>query len=78
MSTSIEQARLAKPKARELAGSCGTVIGVGLIRIGDSYAIKVNLRDQVPETTELPETVDGVRVVYDVIGPISLQAAGKR
>lgn len=78
MSTSIEQARLAKPKARELAGSCGTVIGVGLIRIGDSYAIKVNLRDQVLETAGLPETVDGVKVVYDVIGPISLQAAGKR
>ncbi len=48
MSTSIEQARLAKPKARELAGSCGTVIGVGLIRIGDSYAIKFNRRDQLP------------------------------
>ncbi|MGO4449612.1 hypothetical protein AB4Y96_11840 [Phyllobacterium sp. TAF24] len=72
MSTSIEQARLAKPKAKEIAGSCGTVVGVGLIRIGDSYAIKVNLRDHVPEKADLPDTIDGVKIVYDVIGPISL------
>lgn len=78
MSTSIEQARLAKPKAKEIARSCGTVVGVGLIRIGESYAIKINLRDHVPETADLPKTVDGVKVVYDVIGPISLQTAGKR
>ncbi|QND52890.1 hypothetical protein HB779_13970 [Phyllobacterium sp. 628] len=78
MSISIEQARRAKPKAKEIAGSCAAVVGVGLIRIGDSYAIKINLRDQTPASADLPDTVDGVRVVYEVIGPISLHAVGDR
>ncbi len=70
MSVSIEQARLIKPKARAAAEGCATVIGVGLTRIGDSYAVKVNMRDQPAGQAVLPDSIDGVAIVYEVVGRI--------
>jgi hypothetical protein len=72
MTTSIEQARLAKSKARTAAEAYAGVVGVGLTKIGDSYAIKVNLcREPVQE--DLPHSIDGVPIVYEVVGTISLR-----
>lgn len=70
MATSIEQARRVKPKATEAVKSCAAVVGVGLTKIDGSYAIKVNLREEAPPAAALPATIDGVRVLYEVIGPI--------
>lgn len=74
MTTSIEQARLAKPKARATVEACGSVVGVGLTKIGDSYAVKVNLREQVRRPGALPDSIDGVRIVYEVVGSVSLRS----
>lgn len=67
---SIEQARRAKPKVSEVARRHGTVTGVGITKVGNSYAVKVNLRD-APATASLPRDVDGVPVVYEVVGRIT-------
>jgi hypothetical protein len=48
----------------EIAG-----IGIGLSEQGP--ALKVNLRRMPADRSLLPETVEGVRVIYDVVGPIS-------
>lgn len=64
---SIDQARRVKPKAGEAARRCGTVTGVGITKVGDSYAVKVNLCEPVPKAS-LPEAIDGVTVVYEVLG----------
>ena len=75
MAVSIAQARLAKPKARAAVEVCVGVVGVGLTKIGDSYAIKVNLRHPLAQA-DLPQTIDGVRVIYEVVGPVSLRPGG--
>ena len=68
MDTTLEAARRAKEKAKALGAAAGEVIGVGLTRIGGSYAVKVNLRASV--TNPLPQEIDGVPVVYEVVGII--------
>ena len=74
MSTSIEQARRAKPKAADAVRALATVVGVGLTRVEGSYAIKVNLLEAVPDA-ELPGAIDGVAILYEVVGPIRRRAA---
>lgn len=70
MTASIKDARRAKPKAMEAARLCATVAGVGLTRVAGSYAVKILLAETAPASAELPETVDGVPVVYEVVGRI--------
>lgn len=68
---SLEAARKAKPKASQAARLCAVVVGVGLTRIEGSYAVKVNLREAAPPGAALPASIDGVPVVYEVVGPIA-------
>ena len=75
MDTSIEQARKVKSKASEAAWAQASVVGVGLTKVGGSYAVKVNLREPVPKSAQLPSQIDGVRVLYEVVGPISRRGA---
>lgn len=70
MTASIKDARRAKPKAMEAARLCVAVAGVGLTRVGDSYAVKILLAETAPAAAELPDSVDGVPVVYEVVGRI--------
>ena len=78
MATSIEEARRAKPKATEAVKSCAVVVGVGLTKVGASYAIKVNLRQAPPPTAVPPASIDGVQVLYEIVGQISRRGAGGR
>jgi hypothetical protein len=68
---SIDEARRIKPKAGEVARRAASVAGVGLTKVGDSYAVKVNLADQPAASAQLPKTIDGVSVVYEVVGRIA-------
>ena len=76
MDVSLEAARRAKPKAREAASRLTRVTGAGITRVGGVYVVKINL--QGPEQPSLPHHVDGVRVVYEVTGPVRSRAAGSR
>ena len=69
---SIDQARLAKPKAGEMARQYAVVTGIGITKVGNSYAVKVNLRE-CPKPQSLPCDIDGVPVVYEVIGRTTAQ-----
>ena len=70
MPITIDQARAAKAKAKtELAGVPG-VMGIGLTKIGDDYALKINLREALPSDVRLPESIEGVPVQAEVVGPI--------
>ena len=76
MQTSLEVARRAKRKAVEAVKPQAAVVGVGLARLGGSYVVKVNLREAAPAGANLPETIDGVTIVYEVVGPLRRLAAG--
>jgi hypothetical protein len=65
----LEQARAAK---RELAAQLGehpAVVGIGVARAGDGFAVKVNLRERPPDL-EIPAEVGGVEVIVAVVGRI--------
>ncbi len=66
----LQDARAAKEKARILFRRLGRVCGVGITRLGDSYAVKVNLEAKPARGTQLPQEIDGVPIVVQITGPI--------
>ena len=70
MGHTLEQARAAKDKAKQLFASN---VGVGVTRLGDGYAVKVNLRTPLPENESVPTSIDGVPVKFEVVGEIRKQ-----
>ena len=66
--STLEEARAAKSKA--LANLAALpLVGVGITRIGDGYGLKVNLSENVAKGA-VPEHVDGVPVLAEVVGTI--------
>jgi hypothetical protein len=68
--TTLEQARAAKPLAYEEFRRKATVVGVGITRIDGGYGVKVNLEALPALSTELPESIEGVPVRVEVVGKI--------
>ena len=71
---SLAQARAAKPMALRLFRRIGEVVGVGLVKLGDGYGVKVNLQSS-PKAAELPRAVNGVPVTVEVVGQIRKRPA---
>ena len=69
--TAFDRARNAKPRAAAAARRCAPVVGVGITRLGGQVAVKVNLAAPAERPSDLPEAVDGVPVVYEVVGRIA-------
>ncbi len=72
---SLEAARAAKQKALTALEGWAKVNGVGITRVGAGYGIKVNLAAAPPPGADLPEEVDGVPMVVEVVGRIVKQKA---
>ncbi len=67
----LEQARAAKQKLLEqLRGHAG-LRGVGIALLDGGYGVKVNF-DAPPPAGLVPDDVDGVPVIVDVVGSIRL------
>jgi hypothetical protein len=66
----LEQARAAKAAALRHFENLGTIVGVGITRVDDDYAVKINLSEPLAEGTELPADIDGVPVRVEVVGTI--------
>ena len=62
--------RLVKAKVVGLVSKWPQVNGVGITRVGEKFAVKVNLSTPVPAGFDLPGSVDGVPVVVETVGPI--------
>jgi len=70
MPVSLEQARAAKQSAKALLAALPGVVGVGITKIGEDYALKVNLREPLPEDVSAPERIGNVLVRVEVVGRI--------
>jgi hypothetical protein len=68
--STLEQARVVKPRVRELFAEHAEVVGVGITRIGDSYGVKVNLRTAPASSVRLPDSLDGVPIQVEVVGAV--------
>lgn len=62
---------MAKMRLAKLLPTSARVSGLGITQVGDDYAVKVNLASTPPPGVALPHEVDGVPVVFEVVGPIS-------
>lgn len=66
----LERARAAKAKTRELLAGFASVRGIGIAMLDGGYGVKVNLLEAFPPGV-IPDDVDGVPVIVDVVGEIS-------
>jgi hypothetical protein len=66
----LVQARAAKPRVLAVFERLAPVVGVGVMRVGDGYGVKVNLQVAPPDLKTLPKMVDGVPVSVEVVGTI--------
>ncbi len=62
-------ARAAKSVLAESLGGDPGIVGIGLARRRSDYVLKVNLADP-GAAVRVPEDVDGVQVVTEVVGTI--------
>lgn len=69
MSTTLEAARAAKTKLRERLDGVQELRGIGLTKVGDGYAVKVNLAGQSPGL-HIEDEIDGVPIIVEVVGNI--------
>ena len=75
--TGLDEARAAKERAKAIFAGKASVVGIGITRVGDGYGVKVNL-DAPPATdAEFPETIDGVPIRIEVVGPIRAPLIGR-
>ncbi len=69
--TGLDKARAAKEQVKAAFAGKATVVGIGITRIGNGYGVKVNLGAPPDADAELPETIDGVQIRVEVVGPIT-------
>ena len=67
----LERARTAKGPALEQFRTLGDVVGVGITRSGNDYAVKVNLSAPLAPGVVAPTEVAGVPVRVEVTGSLS-------
>jgi hypothetical protein len=70
MGCTLEQARAAKEKAKRLFTAS---VGVGITRLDEGYAVKVNLRNPLASEETIPKFIDGVPVQVEIVGEIRKQ-----
>lgn len=71
MAVSIVQAREAKTAVRAKFSKIGRVVGIGITRVKQDYAVKVNLHAAPASDVRIPKKVDGVPVLVEVVGDVS-------
>jgi hypothetical protein len=65
----LAQADGARCKLREQLAGVPGIQGIGIAVLDGGYGVKVNVRDHAPR--DVPDDVDGVPVVVEVVGIIS-------
>jgi hypothetical protein len=63
--------RAARSTAQARLAGMAEVNGIGITRVGSGFGVKVNLSAQPEHATGLPEEIDGVPVVIELVGQIS-------
>ncbi len=70
MASTLNEARAAKAGALTTFARLADVVGVGITRHADGYALKVNLRAPPAAGVDLPVSIDGVPVDIEVTGHV--------
>jgi hypothetical protein len=70
MSADLASTRAAKARLATEIGDHPAVRGIGIARTNDGYALKVNLACAQPKGLELPDQVDEIPVIVEIVGEI--------
>jgi hypothetical protein len=65
----LERARAAKVALRERLAGMPELRGIGIATLAGGYGVKVNV-SRIPANAAIPDDVDGVPVIVDVVGSI--------
>ena len=66
----LEAVRRLKKRIAELMPAGVEVVGVGIGLTGSEPALKVNLRASPTDNNSLPKVIEGVPIIYDIVGKI--------
>jgi len=66
-------ARRAKDLVVDLLGDDDAIAAVGIAVTDDGYAVKVNLSHALDRPAAVPDSIDGVPVLIEVVGPVTKQ-----
>lgn len=70
----LDQARLAKPKALEIVRSHPelheALTGIGISFAESGYGLKINFSTRVPWEAVLPASIDGVPLQVEIVGRV--------
>ena len=66
----LENARRVKSISREIAQRHALVSSVSITKVDNIYAVKINLVHAPANSGLLPTTVEGVQIVYEVVGHV--------
>ena len=66
----IEQARAVRDKIAPSLKNRNWFRGIGITKMNDDYAVKVNVHSHNFETQNISPLVDNVQVIVDVVGDI--------
>jgi len=66
----LEAVRRVKERFVEMKPEGIDVVGVGIGLSGSDLALKVNLGSPPADKSALPKSIDGVPIIYDVVGKI--------
>lgn len=69
--STLDEARNAKTRLMELLRDHPHVTGVGIMRVGEGYAIKVNFAAAQGDAQTFPTEIDGVPICVEVTGKIN-------
>ena len=69
MTATIHDARAAKLQVKKKLSRVPGLVGVGLTRHGDGYAVKVNLQKAL-QGKQFPTEIAGVPLVFEIVGGI--------
>ncbi len=71
--TAITLARAAKDQALKLLSNVPGVVGIGLTKIDDQYAVKVNLEAALPKSLRVPREINGIPLSFEIVGRVKAQ-----
>jgi len=69
-----QRAREAKNQVKEFLRGVAEVNGVGITRVDEGWAVRVNLLSALPARKVLPSAIDGVPVEARIVGPATAHA----
>ena len=71
----MEDASRLKSVVRDIVQPHASVSSVCITKFDDAYAVKINLVDLPTDSSSLPSTVEGVKIVYEVVGRVSKRSS---